>query len=206
MKKVIVLLGVVLFSASAFALNAVAPASKDCAAQKAEFEKNVASQANVSFIAQNILINLADPMENQTDEEALEQAACYGTFQVKGQDLVSFVRAHADIFPGDISGKEEAELLRFADRVQKLSAQAAINRVAATGNVSHIMQFILINFADSMAQMSDAQAAAYAKAYQGVKVNGQPMMQFVRVHASEFPGNVGPEFDVFVARVEQLAK
>ena len=206
MKKIIALFGVVLFSASAFALNAVAPYEKDCAGQKADFEKNVASQANISFIAQNILINLADPMETQSDEEALHQAACYDTFQVKGQSLVAFVRENADIFPGDISGTEAAKLRNFADRVQKLSVQAQLNKVAASGNTSHTLQFILINLADPMANMSDVQAAPYAKAYKGCNVNGQPMIEFVRVHASEFPGTVGPELDAFVERVNKLAK
>ncbi len=206
MKKVTALLGVLLFSACAFALNAEVSAGKDCAAQKAEFEKYAAGQNNISFIAQNILINMADPMENQTDEEALEQAACYDTFEVRGQSLVSFVRTHADIFPGDIYGREAAKMNNFADRVQRLGVQAKLNQVAAQGNTSHTVQFILINFADPMAKMDDAQAAPLAKAYKRCNVNGQPMMEFVRVHASEFLGNVPQELDAFVERVNKLAK
>ena len=206
MKKVIALLGVMLFSASAFALNAAAPAGKDCAAQKAEFEKYVAGQNNISFIAQNILINLADPMENQTDEEALDQAACYDTFEVRGQSLASFVHRNANIFPGDIYGREAAKMNQFADRIQRLGAQAKLNKVAAQGNTSHTVEFILINFADPMAKLSDSQAAPLAKAYKGCNVNGQPMTEFVRVHASEFMGNVSQELDAFVERVNKLTK
>ncbi len=205
MKKVIALFGVMLFSASAFALNAVAQGDEDCASQKEAFEQYAAEQ-KVSFVEQNILINMADPMVGMSDEEALPLAACYATFEVKGVPFVKFVRANANIFPGDISGKEAAELRNFADRVERLSAQAKINNIAAQGNVSHTVQFILINFADPMAKMEDAQAAPLAKAYKGCQVNGQPMMEFVRVHASEFLGNVPQELDAFVERVNKLAK
>ena len=205
MKKVIALLGMVMFCSSAFALNTEAMLGESCADQKVAFEKYAADQRN-DFVAQHILINMADPMENMTDEQALPLAACYATFKVKGMAFTSFVRAHAGVFPGDITGKEEAELRNFADRVQRLSVQAKLNKIVAQGNTSHTIQFILINFADPMVQMSDAQAAPLAKAYQGVKVNGQPMMEFVRVHASEFLGTVPQELDAFVNRVNQLAK
>ncbi len=205
MKKVLAVLGVVMFSASAFALNAEAPSGKDCAGQKAAFEKYAADQRN-DFVAQHIIINMADPMEQMTDEQAMPVAACYATFKVKGTAFTDFVRAHAGIFPGDITGKEKAEMNAFAARVDRLSAQAKLNKVAAQNNVSHTVEFILINFADPLANMSDIQAAPLAKAYKGVKVNGRPMLEFVRVHASEFPGTVGPELDAFVERVEKLAK
>lgn len=205
MKKVLALLGVVMFSASAFALNTEAPAVKDCAGQKAAFEKYAVDQRN-DFVAQHILINMADPMENMTDEQALPIAACYATFKVKGTPFTNFVRAHAGVFPGDITGKEKAEMNAFADRVERLSAQAKVNKMAQAGNVSHTIEYILINFADPMAKMSDVEAAPLAKAYAGVKVNGQPMLEFVRVHASEFPGTVGPELDAFVERVNKLDK
>ncbi|MBO5911337.1 MAG: hypothetical protein J6Q05_04000 [Elusimicrobiaceae bacterium] len=206
MKKVIALLGVVLFSASAFALNAVAPADQACEGKKAAFEKKVASQDNDVFIVENILINMADPMAKQSDEQALEQAICYGTFQVKGQSLVAFVRANAEIFPGDISGIEAARLRTFADRVERLGVQAQLNKVVAQGNLSYTIQYILGNFADPMANMSDEEAKPLAKIYQGCKVNGQPMVEFTRVHASEFGENVSQDLDAFVERVEKLAK
>ncbi len=204
MKKVILLLGVVLFSASAFALNTEAPAGKDCAGQKAEFEKYAMNQRN-DFVAQHIIINMADPMEQMTDEQAMPIAACYATFRVKGTPLTTFVRRHA-VFPGDITGKEKAEMNRFADRVDRLGTQAQLNKVAEKGNVSHIMQYIVSNFADPLAQMSDTEAAPLAKAYKACTVNGQPMVEFVRVHASEFYGPVQEDMDAFVQRVTQLAK
>ena len=204
MKKVLVMLSMVLFCTCAFALNA--PAKDACATQKADFEKNVASQTDESFIAQNILINMADPMQNMPDEQALPVAACYATFMVKGVPLTQFVRAHADIFPGDISGKEAAEMRAFAARVEKLGTQAQLNQMAAQGNTSHLVQFILINLADPMATMSDEEAAPLARAYQDCTVNGRPMLEFVRVHASEFAGNVPQELDAFVERVNQLAQ
>ena len=204
MKNLFAMLAMVLFGTCAFALNA--PEKDACAAQRADFEKNVAGQANDSFIAQNILINMADSLENMTDEQAFEQAACYATFRVKGTPLTQFVRAHADIFPGDISGKEAAKLRAFAARVEKLGTQAQLNQVAAQGNTSHLVQFILINLADPMATMSDEEAAPLARAYQGCTVNGRPMLEFVRVHASEFAGNVPQELDAFVERVNRLAQ
>ena len=78
--------------------------------------------------------------------------------------------------------------------------------MVAQGNTSHTLQFILINFADPLAAMSDENAAPYAKAYKACNVNGQPMIEFVRVHASELPGTVGPELDAFVERVNHRAK
>lgn len=205
MKKVIALLGVVLFSTSAFALNTEALSGTDCASQKATFEKYAQGQ-RTDFVVQYILINMADPMENMTDEQALPVAACYDTFLVNKVPLARFVRENANIFPGDISGKEAAKLRAFAQRVQTLSAQAKLNPVIAQGNTSHVVQFILINFADPMAALSDVQAAPLAKAYKDVKVNGQPMVEFVRVHASEFLGTVPQELDAFVERVDKLAK
>ncbi len=205
MKKVLALLGVVMFSASAFALNVEAPSGKDCAGEKAAFEKYAVDQRN-EVVAQHIIINMADPMENMTDEQALPIAACYATFKVKGTAFTNFVRAHAGIFPGDITGKEEAEMRAFAARVDRLSAQDKVNKIAQAGNVSHTIEYILINFADPMAKMSDVEAVPLAKAYAGVKVNGQPMVEFVRVHASEFAGNVPYELDTFVERVNKLAK
>ena len=202
MKKVIMLLGVVLFSASAFALNAVAPADQACAKQKAAFEQEVAGQANASFIAQNILINLADPMAQLSDEAALAQAVCYATYEVKGQPLTAFVRAQKDAF----RPKEAGQLAAFAQRVERLNVQAQLNPVVAQGNVSHTVEFILINFADPMAKLSDEEAAPLAQAYQGCRVNGRPMTEFVRVHASEFAGNVSQDLDAFVERVNKLAK
>ena len=205
MKKVLVMLGVMLFSASAFALNVEAPADKDCAKQKAEFEASAAGQ-RVDFVVQHILINMADPLENMTDEQAQPLAVCYATFRVKGEALSSFVRDNAGIFPGDVSGKEKAKLLAFAGRVDRLSVQDGLDKAAAQGNTSHIMQYVLSNLADPMAKMTDAQAAPLAKAYKGVKVNGQPMAEFVRVHASELPGTVVTELDTFVERVNKLAQ
>ena len=205
MKKVLVVLGVVLFSASAFALNAVAPEEESCASQKVAFEKYAVAQANDSFIAQHILINMADPMEKQSDAQAMAQAVCYSTFQVRGQRLVEFVRAHAD-FPGDISGREAAKMRNFADRVERLSIQGQLNAVADQENISHIVQFILINFADPMVKMSDYEAASLAKAYKGCHVNGQPMLEFVQAHANDFAGKVPQELNAFVQRVNKLAK
>ncbi|MBP5404280.1 MAG: hypothetical protein J6Y17_04235 [Elusimicrobiaceae bacterium] len=205
MKKVIALFGVMLFSASAFALNAVAQGDEDCASRKEAFEQYAAEQ-KVSFIEQNILMNMADPMVGMSDEQALPLAACYATFEVKGVPFVKFVRANAGIFPGDINGKEKTELLNFADRVERLSEQANINRVADGNNSSFIMQYILLNFADKIADLEDAQAEPLAKVYKACNVNGKPMLQYVKEHSNEFYSGVKAEFDTFVNRVEQLTK
>ncbi len=201
MKKVLMLFGVVLFPAFAFALNAEAPSVADCQSQKKAFEEHAAGLRS-DFVAQYILINMSDPMEQMSDEEALPVAACYANFTVQGRKLTSFVRAHS-FFPGDIQGREKAKLETFATRVDRLSVQARLNKLS--GNMSHVMQYVLINLADPMVKMSDAEAAPLAKAYQGCYVNGQPLMKFVRVHASEFPVTVAEELDTFVARVNELA-
>ena len=99
MKKVLMLLGVVLFSASAFALNAEVTGNETCAEMKAAFEKHVDSLEKESFIAQYIVINLADSFQQLTDEQATPLAQCYATYRVKKDTLmVDFVRTHADIF------------------------------------------------------------------------------------------------------------
>lgn len=219
MKKVIALFGVMVFSASAFALNAVSSAEKDggkreaafeeykdCAKKKVAFEEYVAGQTNQSFIAQNILINMADPMETMTDEEAKPLAACYAKFHVKGKRFVEFVRANAGIFPGDVSGKEEAELRAFADRVERLSIQAEMDRMVSQGNQSHTLQYILYNFVDPMVNMSDEEATSLAKAYKACKVGNVPLLQFIREHSGYLDGNVGDDYDKFVDRVSRLAK
>ena len=206
MKKVLVLLGVMLFSASAFALNAEVTMDKNCASQKAEFEQYVASQKNTSFIVQNILINLSDPMETMSDDEAMPKALCYATYQVKGRPLVAFVRANAEIFPGDISKKEAKKLYNFADRVEILNEKAEFDRVVAMGKDSYVVQHILGNMADPMKQMSDEQARPKAKAYAAFKVNGKSFVEFVRDHSNDYTMDVEIDMEVFADRVERLAK
>ena len=206
MKKVTALLGVVLFSASAFALNAEAVAgNKTCDAQKAAFEKYAAEQ-KVSFIEQSILINMADPMEQMSDEQAQPLAACYATFFVKGTPFVNFVRANAGIFPGDISGKEEAELRAFADRVERLSEKAEFERVVAMNNDSFVIQHILSNMADPMKKMNDEQARTKAKAYAQYTVRGQSLVDFVLDHKTDFTMDVEIDLEHFVDRVVTLSK
>ena len=199
MKKVLALLAVALFSVSAFAMNAAAPADEKCPG-KATFEKYVASQENESFIAQNILINLSDPMESMTDEEALPLAACYQTYRVKGQTLVEFVRSHAEIFPGDIHKVEAKKLYNFAARVEALNEKVAFDKMASQPNEYFIAQNILINLADPFSKLSDEQAAFKAKYYLGFKVKNEPMISFAKrfaQHYSEFE-----ELNDFVGRIE----
>ena len=99
MKNIGVVLSLlVALSASAFALNAEAPAGEDCNAQRAAFEQQVNSIDKDSFIVQYILINLADTVQGQKDEQFAPLARCYNTYRVKGSSMVDFVRANADIF------------------------------------------------------------------------------------------------------------
>ena len=199
MKKVLAMLGVVLFSASAFALNAVAPVDENCPG-KAEFENYAAGQGNNYFITQNILMNLSDPMEQLTDEEALPQALCYATYRVKGKDLVSFVRFHK----GEFLPREEGQLAAFANRVEKLAVQNKLNKLSK--DQSNVMQWVLTHLAEPMASKRDEEAKDSAKVYKACRVNGLPLMEYVRVHASEYPGDVAPILDAFVERVYKLVK
>ncbi len=201
MKKIMMLLGVVLFSASAFALNAQAPADEKCPG-KANFEQYAARQSNNYFIAQYILINLADPMAEMTDTQAAPLAACYALYQVKGKSLVSFVRAHKEEF----RPKEEGELAAFADRVEILNEKAEFDRVAAQKNESYMVQHILGNMIDPMAKMSDEQATPRAKAYATWKVNGLPLVEYVRAHSNDYTMDVEIDMEKFADRVEELAK
>ena len=201
MKKVLVMLGVMLFSASAFALNVEAPADKDCAKQKAEFEASAAGQ-RVDFVVQHILINMADPLENMTDEQAQPLAVCYATFRVKGEALSSFVRDNAGIFPGDVSGKEKANLLAFATRVEQLSEKAAFDQVVAKNNDLAIMSYVFTNMLNPMDQMSASQAAAKAAIYKTYKVKGRPLSEFIREQSLHFDMYAETRLDNFADKID----
>lgn len=198
MKKIIALLGVMLFCATTFALNAVAPVDEDCAAQKAAFEKNVASQANNYFIAQNILINLADPLEQMTDPQAQPLAACYATFEVKGVPFVDFVRAHQ----GEFRPNEANQLAVFAARVERLSKKAAFEQVVAQNNDYFIMLYVLDNIIAPMQQMSEPEAAAKAAEYKSYQVKGQPLSEFIRHQAAGFDMNVEIHLEDFADKID----
>lgn len=217
MKKVLVMVGVMLFSASAFALNAEAQADKTCAEQKAKLEQLFDSQSQDSHIVQYILINLADPLEYQkpTDEEFTPLAQCYMQVRVKGQPLVDFVRANADIFRQKsplehrslkVFDEMQAELNEFADRVERVAEQAELNRVIALGNESYVVQHVLSNLIDPMKKMTDEQAAPKAKVYALLKVNGISLAEFVRNHANDYTMDVEIDMDHFADRIERLAK
>ena len=96
------------------------------------FLESVAKQANNYYIAQYILIQMADPMALMTDEEATPKALCYASYQIKGQGFIPFVRTQAPRF----RPKEQGELEDFANRVERLvvaSGKARIGRVAIEG-------------------------------------------------------------------------
>lgn len=206
MKKIGVVLSLlVAMSASAFALNMEAPSNKDCASQRAEFEKYAINQ-RTDFVVQNILLNMADPMLQMSDEEAQPLAVCYATYKIRGTSFTNFVRNNAGIFPGDITGKEKAELLAFADRVEFLSEKADLDRVLALNNDSFTVQHILSNMADPMEKMTDEQARPKAKAYAALKVHGMSLVEFVRRHANDYTMNVENDMDNFANRVERLSK
>ena len=221
MKRVLVMLGVMLFSASAFALNAQAPASEDCNGKKAAFEQHVNSQKQDSFIVQYILINLADPVLKEhryTEEQFVPLAQCYNTYKVKGTPLVDFVRANADIFrqkaPESVQAVPvyddlQSELLTFANLVEKQALQAALNEIAARDNDDWVVQHILSNLADPMASMSDEQAAPKAAVYKQLKVKRQPLVEYSLQQAGRFAqyaNNVADDLTTFASRVTALAK
>lgn len=205
MKKIGVVLSLlVALSVSAFALNAGAPTDENCKEQRVAFEQQAAAQGNISFIVQNILINMADPMELLSDAEAMPQAVCYNTFRVKGQKLVQFVRLNAAIFPGDLSGKEAQNLRNFAGRVEALSNKVAFDEMAQQDNEYFIAQNILINLADPLAKLSDAEATPVAKVYATFEVKGKSMVAFAQEQAQKYD-----EFEAlraFASRINELAK
>ncbi len=201
MKKVIALLSMVMFSASAFALQAIEPADEACADQKASFEQYAAEQ-KTAFIEQTILINMADPMENMTDEQAQPLAACYASFEVKGLNFVKFVRDNAGIFPGDISGKEKAKLLTFADRVERLSEKAVFDRTVAGNNDYFIMLYVMDKIINPLQQMSEQEAAAKVDIYKTFQVKGQPLSEFIREQAKFFDMNAEIHLENFADKID----
>lgn len=221
MRKVLMLLGVVLFPAFAFALNAEAQDGKDCEGNKAKFERQVNSQTKTSFIMQYILINLADgavKSNEYTEEQFVPLAQCYETYTVKGTPLVDFVRANADVFRPAESDPASAlpvydelqnELLEFANRVEKVSKQAALNKVIAHDNDDWVVQHILGNLADPMRNMTDAQAEPKAIIYNQLKVKSLSLVGYSRQQAGRF-AHISPsvtnDLNEFADRVEKLAK
>lgn len=219
MKKIGVVLSLlVALSASAFALNAGAMAGEDCNEKRAAFEQQVNSVDKDSFIVQYILINLADTMEGQKDEQAAPLAQCYNTYRVKGTPMVDFVRANADIFRQKAREEEKAapafdklqkQLLGFANRVERLAEQATLNEIAAHDNDDWLVQHVLGNLADPMRNMSDEQAAPKAVVYKQLTVRHQPLVSFARQQANrfaQFANNVAEDLTTFANRVETLAK
>lgn len=92
-------------------------ATKKSAGQ-VKFEEEIAGfNGNANFIGQYVLINLADPMRNMTDEEATLLAKEYVNYQVKGVSLVEFCKN-----PG-VNWHQSAldELAAFGERVERLA-------------------------------------------------------------------------------------
>ena len=81
----------------------------------------VAAKGNTSFTRQHILINMADPFAQLPDAEAAPVARVYAKAYINGKKLGQFVRENANIFPGDVSGKEAQNLNDFADRIANLA-------------------------------------------------------------------------------------
>ena len=205
MKKIVVVLSMLVLAGSAFALNAVSSSEAKCVQKRTAFEEYVKGQGNNdAFIAQYILINMADPMAKLSNEAATPLAVCYDTYYVHGQKLVDFVRANATIFPGDISGKEAANMRTFAGRVDALSKD--FEKMASQDNDYFIAQNILINMADDFATLSDEDAAPVAKVYITFKVKGEPMVNFIEKQARKAQHNEFDELEEFASRVRELAK
>ncbi|MBP5404279.1 MAG: hypothetical protein J6Y17_04230 [Elusimicrobiaceae bacterium] len=179
MKKVLALFGVMLFCANVFALNAVALSGEGCQDQKDRFERLVDGLDKDSFIVQNILTDLVYPMAGMTDEQAQPLAVCYTSFKVKGVALVEFVRKNADISIGDVIGKEKANLLAFAARVEQLSEKAAFDQVVVKNNDLAIVDYVFENMINPMEQMSEQQAAGKVAIYKTYQVKGRPLSEFL---------------------------
>ena len=223
MKKIgVVLSFLVALSASAFALNAEAPAVKNCSDKKAAFEKQVNAMDKDSFIVQYVVINLADNFP-AADEEAAPLAQCYATYYVKGKLMTQYMRENADIFRGEavemaksygeatvrdvtrVYDDLQQEILDFAGRVEALNEKVAFDEMAKQDNDYFIAQNILINLADPFATLTDKEAVSKAKVYGKFKVKGEPMLSFVEKQAREH-AELGREgLDAFAPRVAALA-
>ncbi len=201
MKKLLAVLGVLMFSASVFALNTDVPTDEVCPG-KAEFEQKVATQQNNYFVAQYILINLADPFVRLTDTQALAKAQCYATYRVKGKSLVDFVRFHAEEF----QKKEKQELLTFAARVEGLASKAGLEKLAAQSYDAAIMEYIYSNMLVPFEKLSDTDAATVAKIYAAIQIQGKPFVEYVETQAMYFTMDVEAKFDSFAWRVEKLSQ
>lgn len=217
MKKVVALLGVMLFSVAAFALNAVAQGGEGCEERRAAFEKDLKTMRyQPAGIIHYVLVEMADPMGALSDEKAQADAVCYATFHVQGVTLVDYIRANADAFRQRVSAEErgakgldqlKSQALGFANRVERLAEQVAINNVAAYDNEDWVVQHVLSNLADPMRQLSDEEAAPKAHVYKQLKVGQRPLMSFVRQQATRFePLNVAKDLAAFADRVDRLAK
>ncbi|MBQ8032389.1 MAG: hypothetical protein IJ266_00285 [Elusimicrobiaceae bacterium] len=200
MKKLLMMLGVMLFSASVFALNA---ADTNKFHGKATFEKTQQEQED-RFVIKNIMLQLADPLATMTDEQAQPLAVCYVSYQIKGKSLASYVRMHAEQFDAKGAHKEAAKMRDFAARIEVLSEKVDFDKMSQQDSDYFIAQNILINYADPFLHLSDADAAAKAKYYAHFEVKGQSLETFVREIAVE-----NPEFDLlngFVNRINRLTK
>lgn len=159
----------------------------------------VAKQSNNYFIAQYILINLADPLVKLGDMEALPKAVVYNTFRVGNRSMVDFVRA----FAGQFQPKEEGELRAFAGRVEALNEWAKLTKMHDAKKPYFTAQYILFNIVDPSEKVSDADFAYKAVYYKEMKVGATPLLKFMANYADM----LGFEsFDAFISRVQALAK
>ena len=210
------MLAVLFVSAPVFALNAVTQDDKSCNAQRAAFEEDVKTMCNQpAGIIQYVLINMADPMGGLSDEQVQDDAICYATFHVNGMYLVDFVRANADVFRQQVGEEERSgkgldylrdKALNFANRVEKISKQNALDNIASHDNDSWLVQYVLENLADPMTQLTDEKATPKAKVYKQLKVRAQPLLEFVRQQSRNSSTNVAEDLNTFAIRVESLSK
>lgn len=200
MKKILAMLGVMLFSVSVFALNTEAPADEICPG-KAAFEQKV-SEGDNDFIAKYILVNLADPFARLTDTQALAQAQCYAQYHVKGETLVNFVRLHA----GQFLKQDRQKLLTFAARVEGLDSKAGLEKLGPQEDDTSIIEYIYSNMLVPFEKLSDTDAAVVAKIYAATQVKGEPFVEYVETQAKYFTMDVEIKFESFAWRIEKLSK
>ena len=199
MKKLLVVLGVLMFCTSAFALNA---AGTNACPGKTDFEKKANSQEDHLAI-QKVMFELADPLATMTDEQAQPLAVCYVTYQVHKRMLPDYVRMHAKKFASKGARQEAARMRDFAARIEVLNEKVDFDQMAQQESDYFIAQNMLINYAEPFLQLPVADAAAKAKYYANFQVKGHSLNAFVEEITVE-----NPEFDGlrrFVSRIEELA-
>ncbi len=88
-----------------------------CLPGKNEFEQGIANLDEKDFSIIQSILRLADSLEGMADENALPVAACYATYQINGQPLVTFIHENN----GEFRNIVNKQLRSFEIRLRALT-------------------------------------------------------------------------------------